>query len=146
MRENQRRGHQLARLVAGVTKHDTLVAGTLFLLRGAHHALIDVGRLLVNGRQNAARVAVELILALRVADAANHAASYLLHIDIGLRAHLAGHNNQTGRAERLTGYLRGGIAAQKFIKNSIGDLIRDLIGVPLRHRLRSKQKTHLIYF
>ena len=105
MRENQRGGHELARLVARIAEHDTLVAGALLLLRSAHHALVDIRRLLVNSRENATRVAVKLILALRVADATNHIARHALHIDIGLRAHLTGYDHQTGRTEGLASHL-----------------------------------------
>ena len=143
MREDQRGRHQLAGLVAGITEHDTLVTGTLLLLLLAGYALVDVGRLLVDGRENATRVAVELVLALRVADLLNHATRYALHIDIGLRAHLTGHHDQTRGAEGLTSHLRGGIVAQKFVKNSIGNLIRNLIGMSFRNGLRGKQKTHI---
>ena len=38
VREDERRGHELARLVAGVTEHDALVAGPLLLLGFANDA------------------------------------------------------------------------------------------------------------
>ena len=146
VREDERRGHHLARLVAGVAEHDALVAGALLLLGLAHDAAVDVGRLLVDGRKDAARVAVELVFAAGVADAPDHAARHALHVDVGLRTHLAPHDHQARGAKRLAGDLRGGIAAEKFVENSVGNLVRDLIGVPLGHRLRCKQKAHVIHF
>ena len=146
VRKNQRSGHHLARLVAGVTEHDALVAGPLLLLGSTHDALVDVGRLLVDGRENAARIAIELILALGVTDPPDDAAGYALHIDIGLGTHLAGDDHQTGGAQRLASDLGIGIVTQKLVENGVGNLIRHLIGVPFGHRLRCKQKTHRIRF
>ena len=138
MRQDQRRGHHLAGLVAGVAEHDALVAGTLLLLGLADDALVDVRRLFVDGRQDAARVAVELVLALGVADAPDHAARHALHVDIGVRAHFAGHDHESRGAERFAGDLRVGVAAQEFVEDCVGNLIRNLIGVPFGHRLRCK--------
>ena len=138
VREDQRRRHVFAGLVAGVAEHDALVAGTLRILLLAHDTLVDVGRLLVDGREDAARRGIELIGALVVADPVDHAAGYPLHIDIGLRAHLARHNHQTGGAEGFAGDLRIGVVTQELIENGIGNLIRDLVGVSFRHRLRRK--------
>ena len=146
VREDERRGHELARLVAGVTEHDALVAGPLLLLGFANDALVDVGRLLVDGRDDAARVAVEAVVAPGVADAVDDAARHVLHIDIGLRAHLAGNDHEARRAEGFAGDLRVGIVAEEFVENGVGNLIRDLIGVSLGHRFRCKQKAHCYPF
>ena len=47
--ENQRSGHELFGLVAGVTEHDPLVAGSLGLFAFANDAAVDVGRLFMDG-------------------------------------------------------------------------------------------------
>ena len=142
MREDQRRRHHLARLVAGVAEHDALVTGPLLLLGFALDALVDVRGLFVDRRENAARIAVELVFALRVADALDHAPGHALHVDIGLRTHFARNDHESRGAERLAGDFRIGVVAQEFVENGVGNLIRDLIGVPFGHRLRCKQKTH----
>lgn len=41
---------------AGITEHDTLVSRSLLLFGLAHNALVDVGRLFVDGREHAARL------------------------------------------------------------------------------------------
>ena len=146
MREDQRRGHHLARLVAGVAEHDPLVAGPLLLLGLAHDTPVDVGRLLVNGRHHAARVAVEAVLALRVADAVDDATRHALHVHVRLRAHLARHDHQSRGAERLARHLRIGVVTQEFVQNGVGNLIGDFIGMPLGHRFRCKQKAHCYPF
>ena len=146
VREDQRRGHHLARLVAGVAEHDALVAGTLLLLLVAHDTLVDVGRLLVDGRKDAARVAVELILALRVADALDDAARHALHVDIRLRAHLARNDHEARGAERLASHLRRRVVTQELIQDGVGNLIRNFVGMSFRDGLRRKQKAHFDTF
>lgn len=116
-------GHHLARLVAGVSEHDALVAGTLLLLLLADDALVDVRGLLVDGRKDAARVAVELVFALRIADALDHAPGHALHVDIGLRTHFARNDHESRGAERLAGDFRIGVVAQEFVENGVGNLV-----------------------
>ena len=138
VRQDQRRGHHLAGLVAGVAKHDALVAGALLLLGFAHDALVDVRRLFVNGRQNAARVAVELIVAPGVADAVDHAARHALPVDIRLRAHFTRHDHESRGAEGFARDLRVGVAAQEFVEDCVGNLIRNLVRMSFGHRFRCK--------
>ena len=69
MRQIERHGHVVFCFVAGITEHHALVAGTLFVFVLAVDAAVDVVALLVNSRQNAARIAVKLVFSLRVADA-----------------------------------------------------------------------------
>ena len=52
--EDQRGGHELFGLGAGITEHDTLVSRSLLLFGLAHDALVDVGRLFVDRREDAA--------------------------------------------------------------------------------------------
>ena len=140
MREDERRGHVLAGFVAGIAEHDALIACALLLLGCAADASVDVGRLLVDGRQHAARVAVETVVALRVADAVDHAAHYALHVHIGIRAHFARHDHEARRAERLARDLGVAVAAQEFVEDRIRDLIRDFVGMAFRDRFRRKKK------
>ena len=139
VREDQRSGHVLARLVAGVTEHYTLIARALLVGIVTHNTLIDIGRLLVDCREYAARSGVELILAAIVTYAIDDAAHDTLYVDIRLRTHLARHHYKTRGAERLARHLRLGVVTQKFIEDSIRNLIRHLVGVPFRDRFRSKQ-------
>ena len=123
VREDQRRRHHLAGLVAGIAEHDALIARALLVLLGAHDALINVRRLFVDGRQDAARVAVELVFALGIADAVDHAARHALYIDIRFGAHLARHNHQSRGAKRLAGDFRVGVTTQEFVENGVRNLI-----------------------
>ncbi len=123
VREDQRRRHHLAGFVAGIAEHDALVAGALVFLGGTHDALVDVGRLLVDGRQDAARIAVELVFALGIADAVDDAARHALHVDIGIRTHFTRHDHQSRGAKRLAGDFRVGVTTQEFVENGVRNLI-----------------------
>ena len=57
----ERNGHVVTRLVGGIAEHHALVAGALVFLVGAVYAAVDVAALLVDGREDAAGIAVELI-------------------------------------------------------------------------------------
>ena len=119
VREDERRGHVLARLVAGVTEHDALVARALLLFGGAYDALVDVGRLFVDGREHAARIAVELVFAAGVADAVDDPARHALYVDVGFRAHFARHDDESRRAERFAGDLGACVVTQEFVQDGV---------------------------
>ena len=46
--QNQRSRHVLLGFRAGITEHDTLVSGALFVSLSPHNSLINIGRLFVN--------------------------------------------------------------------------------------------------
>lgn len=54
--------HIVLGLVACVSEHHSLVAGALIVVVAVVDTTVDVVALLVDGRQNAARIAVELIV------------------------------------------------------------------------------------
>ena len=54
VRKRQGERHVILRVAAGVTEHHSLVAGTLFLFARAHDAAVDVGALVVDGRNHPA--------------------------------------------------------------------------------------------
>ena len=70
VRVDDRRGHELRRLVARVAEHEALVAGALLLVEALAlgHALRDVRALLLDGDEHGARVGVEAHVRARVAD------------------------------------------------------------------------------
>lgn len=61
--QRERQGYIERRLVGGVAEHHALVSGALLEGLVALNATVDVGTLLVHGKQHAARVAVEAQLA-----------------------------------------------------------------------------------
>ncbi len=91
--ERDRHRHQLGRLVGRVAEHHALVAGPGQVelvvvghvgahLVGAVDALGDVGRLLVDRVHHRARVAVEAVEGVVVADPAHRLAGDLVHVDV----------------------------------------------------------------
>ena len=88
----ERDRHKVLRLVGGITEHHTLIAGALLVLIAVIDSTIDVGTLLVDGAEDTARVAVELVFSLRIADALDGVAGDGLQVDIHLAAHLT-HNH-----------------------------------------------------
>ena len=82
VRQIQGNRHIVFGLVRGITEHHSLIAGTLTLLVFAGNALVDIIALLVDGREHTARIAVELILRLRVANLVDGLARNGLQVDV----------------------------------------------------------------
>ena len=107
VREPDRHRHEVIGLVAGVAEHHPLVARADLVvvvtvaaaqLERLVDALGDVGRLLVDRGDDAARVAVEPVRRVRVADPANRVADEARDVDVGVGADLAGDDDHAGRA------------------------------------------------
>ena len=112
VREPDRHRHEVVGVVARVAEHHPLVAGadlvvvvgeTVADLLGLVDALRDVGRLLVDRRDDRARVGVEAEGAARVADAPHGVAHDALVVDVRLGRDLTRDHDQAGGAERLAG-------------------------------------------
>ena len=106
-----RRRHQLRRLVGGVAEHDALVAGTLVLVLAGIDAPGDVGRLLVQQHLDLGVLPVKA--GLRVADGLDRLARRVLDQlvgDLAVRAgpHLAGDDHPIGGGQSLAGDARLG--------------------------------------
>ena len=84
VRQVERGRHVVFGLVGGIAEHHALVAGPLVILLFAGDATVDVVALLVDSREHAARVAVELIVRLRVAYLVDGLARDGLQVDISL--------------------------------------------------------------
>ena len=159
-------GHKHGRLVAGIAKHHALVAGAHRVdgiaraaglgVKGLVDAGGDVGALLVDQVKNAAGIAVKTVLGAVVANAADGLARDLLHVDVGLGAHLAGHDDGTGGGKGLDGAahvvdvcgnaigshvaLLGqlGLLGENRVQDGIAHLVADLVGVTLGYTLGGK--------
>ena len=162
LRQVNRHRHEGLRLLAGITEHHALVTCAhrlidvfrlaVLRLERLVDALRNVGRLLVDGVQNAAGRAIEAVLRAIVANLADDVAHDGRHVDIGLRANLARHDDHARRGHGLAGaaHLRhiGGLARRRDValllklgflledrvENRVGNLIADLVRVTLRHR------------
>ena len=89
-------GHVVLGLLAGEAEHHALVAGALVFRLLAPNALVDVVRLSVQGRHDAARLRVELILRLVVSDFVDDTACHIGHFDVGVGADFARHHDEAG--------------------------------------------------
>ena len=113
--------------------------------RAVVHALADVRRLRVDGRDDAAGVAVEAVGGVVVADAAHGLARDLGDLDVGVGGDLAGDDDHPGRDQRLAGDAPVGVVGEDGVEDRVRDLVGDLVGVALGHRLRREQVVPLLH-
>jgi len=95
----------------------------------------DVARLLVDAGDHGAGVGIETVESVVVADGRNFAPDQSLKIDIGLGGDFAGDDDQSGGGQSLAGNAAGGIFDQAGVKDGIGNLIGNFIGMALSDRL-----------
>ena len=134
VREHDRQRHQLLGLGARVAEHQALVAGPQLV-----HAHRDVAGLLVDGRDDTAGLVVEAVLGARVADRLDGLASDLRNVHVAGRGDLARHDDEPGGQERLAGHATRRVLGQDRVQDGVGDLVGDLVRMPLGHGLRSEQ-------
>ena len=82
---------------------------------------------------------VEAVLAAGVADVGDRVAHDLLVVDDGAGGDFTGDKGDTGRHERFTRHATDWILGKNRIEDGIRNLVGDLVGMPLGHRLRRKQ-------
>ena len=141
VRQRDRQGHQLGRLVGGVAEHQALVAGADVLARGGVlvHALGDVGGLLAQGDHHGAGGGVEPHVAGGVADVADDLADDGGVVDHRLGRDLAGQADQAGGQEALAGHPGVGVLGEDGVEDAVGDLVGHLVGMAHRDRLAGEQ-------
>ncbi len=145
VREPDRHGHVGRRLVAGIAEHESLVAGALEIVvvllaslagfERVEHAAGDVVGLLADGYRDAAPGAVEAVGRRVVSDAQDGLADDLRDLDVGVGGNLAGDVDQPRGGQRLHCNPGLGVFVQQGVEDRIADLVTDLVGVALRHRL-----------
>ena len=111
--------HIVFGVAAGVSEHHALVAGALVVGVLALYAAVDVGRLLVDGREDAARAGVEHVFGLSVADAANHIARHVLHRHEAFGLDLAGHDCKPCGDKCLACYFGVRILTQEVVEDGV---------------------------
>src|SRR5690606_11260486 len=87
-----------------------------------------------DGDLDAAGIRVEALLGGVVADLADHVAHDRRDVAVAFGAHLAGHVHETGGDQGLDRDAGAGVLAQEVVEDRVGDLIADLVGVPLGDR------------
>ena len=149
--ERDRERHQLLGLGARVAEHHPLVAGAgaverivvarvVLHLVGGVHALRDVGRLLVDRDDHAARIGVEPVLGTVVADLAHLRADEARDVDVRLRGDLAGDDDEAGRDQRLAGDAAFAVVAEDGVEDGVRDLVGDLVRMALRDGFRGERE------
>ena len=137
--QQDRHRHQLGRLVRGVAEHDPLVAGALLVVLLLVDAHRDVGRLPLDRGEHAAGLVVEAVGGVRVADLLDRLADDLRDVGVDLGRDLAGDEREARRDDGLAGHAAVGVLGEDRVENGVGDLVGDLVRMPLGHRFRSEQ-------
>ena len=132
-------GHKFLCVAAGVAEHHALVSSALLLLVCTNDTLVNVMALLVEGRDDATALRVELILALVISDGVDDAARNILHRDVAVSAKLAGAHRQSGCHESLARHLALLVLNEKGVENSVRNLIGHLVRMALGDGLRSEE-------
>lgn len=130
--EEESQREELRSLIRGVAEHDTLVTSTKALEALIQmQALRDIRGLLLDGDEQVESLVVEALGRVVVADVLDSVADNLLVVDLGLGGDLTEDHDHTGLGGGLAGDLGEGVLGQAGIKDSIRDLISDLVGVAL---------------
>mgnify|MGYP003624095068 CR=1 FL=1 len=127
--EEKGQGEQLGGLVGGIAEHDALVTGTQ-LLEGllVVQTLGNVGRLLLNGNEDVARLVVEALVGRVVADVLDGIADDLLVVEVGLGGDLAKDHDHARLGGRLAGDLGERVLLEAGIEDGVGDLVAVVCG------------------
>ncbi len=98
VRESDWQRHQFRRLIAGITKHQALVASSICI-----DTLRDICTLAVQLDEDFTGIGIESNVVTGVADIPNDVSGDLLEIDVCIRCDLARQDDQICGAERLAG-------------------------------------------
>ncbi len=135
MREADRCRHQDFGFVAGIAEHQALVTGALVFRLGAVHALGDVYRLFADDVHHGAGGAVEANVGTVVADVDDDFAHQVFQVDPGRRSDFAGDDGDTGLDQGFAGYAGVFVLGDDGIKDSVRNLVGDLVRMPFGHGL-----------
>ena len=146
LRNGDGQRHQLRRFVAGIAEHHALVAGAVVQLgiaaalglQALVHAQGDVTALLVDVGDNGAGVSVKAVFGAVIADVQHHLTGDLGDVHIAVGGDLAHNVDQARRSAGLAGHAAVGILFQNGVQHGIGDLVADLVGMPLGDGFRGE--------
>jgi len=134
--------HQLLSLISGVSEHVTLVTSTN-ILGGLGAVTMDrVGnfRALLTDRDNdRTSLVIEPLVGVVKSDLGNGGTGNLLVINQTIAADLSNDEHSSGGSSTLTGNLGVGVDTEGSIKNTIGNLIAQFVGVTWGHTLRGEE-------
>ena len=137
-----RRRHQHVSLIRGKTEHQALIPSALVSFIRLMGAQRDVGRLLTNGIDHGAGIAIEAHVGRVKANIEHGLANNLLELAGGHVTRCCDfscHHHHAGFDKRLNGDPRIRVFGQVGIQNGIGNLIRHFVGVPFGHGFRCEK-------
>src|SRR5690606_838717 len=114
-------------------------AGALLLVLGGVDALADVARLLADGVEHGAGVAVVAHGGVGVADIADDVADDSFVGNGGGGGDLAGHHGHAGLHQGFHGDAGVGVLLEQGVQDRIGDLVAHLVGMALGDGLGREQ-------
>ena len=134
MREHDRRGHQLWRLIAGVAEHQALVARALFVgvlafVRVVVDALGDVVGLLAERAEDLAGIRLEHAILVRVADLTDGGTGLREVVELGAGRDLTGEDDDVALGEGFTGHAAFGVLRKAGVEDAVADRVAHLVGV-----------------
>jgi len=134
--------HQLRGFVAGIAKHQALVARALVQIEALAfgHTLRNIRRLLVISHQHGAGFVVEADVGMVVADALDGVARDLDVIDIGGGGDFTRQHHKAGIDQRFCGDAGVLVLGQNGIEDGIGNLVGHFVRMTFGHRFGSKEK------
>jgi hypothetical protein len=156
VRQENGHGHEFRRVAARIPEHHPLIPGPLAVervevqgvdsaLECGLHPLRDVGRLLMDRRDNSARGSVEPVLGSGVADALDGRANERRHVHICRRGDLSGDHHESGGDQRFTGHVTLRVVPEDGVQDCVGYLVGDLVRMALAHRLRREHKITVLH-
>ncbi|MCY1368216.1 hypothetical protein D9M69_551840 [compost metagenome] len=137
--------HIVICFTGSIPEHHPLVSGTLCIgsrfkvvFRLPVYALIDVLRLLVNGRYDPTGVGFKHVFRLGIADLPDHLAGNRLNIEVSSGVDFSCQYHQTGSYQGFTSYFGIRIEGQKMVNKGVRYLVSNFVRMPFGNGFRSK--------
>ena len=112
---------------------------SLAVLGGVFDTTRDVRRLVLDRGEHAARLAVEPELGVRVPDLGHGPPDHRRDVDPAVGGDLAGHDHEARRHECLARDAAVGVDREQGVEHRVGELVGELVGMPLGHGFRGEQ-------
>ena len=109
------------------------------------NALGDIGALAMYGGDDGAGIRVKAQRGIVITDIADHLAGDLFHVALAVGRDFAHDHHQTRGGAALAGHAGGGILAQHFIQDGVGNLIANLIGMSFGNAFGGKELSHFVF-
>jgi hypothetical protein len=126
MRQHDGQRHEFGGLVACISEHKTLIACTTGI-----HAHGDVGGLALNSIQDAASFAIKPVRRVGVPHLFDRLPGDARNVNITRGRDFAGYHANAGSDQHFASNASERILFEDCVKNCVGNLIRNLVGVAL---------------